>query len=131
MYFYLPLYRSEFIIMHELSIVTNIFAIIDEIARQNDLKRITRVVLIVGRMRQVVPLAMDMAFQAVTKDTLAEGAELELEFIPIRMRCSSCGHEFTVEDNTFLCPMCESTRLEMMQGQELIIKHIEGEDGSP
>jgi len=114
--------------MHEFSIVSNLFEIMEDVAKENNLIRIDKVVLTVGKMRQVVPVAMEMAFEAVTKGTIAENAELELEFLPIQMKCNACGHNFDVEENVYLCPSCDSVQLEMIQGQELIIKHIEGEN---
>ncbi len=114
--------------MHEFSIVSSIFSIIEDVARENNLKKIDRVTLTIGKMRQVVPVAMEMAFEAITKETIAEDAALEMEFLPIIMRCQSCDHEFTVEENVYICPSCDSTRLEMIQGQELLLKNIEGEN---
>ena len=114
--------------MHELSIVSNIYTIVDDIAHQNNLVKITRVALVIGRMRQVVPVAMEMAFRAVTKDTIAENAILDLKFLPIIMCCKSCGYSSEIEENCFICPECDSVQLDITQGQELVISHIEGED---
>lgn len=114
--------------MHELSIMNSLFDILQDIAKENNLKKIYKVTLSVGKMRQIVPVAMEMAFTAVTNGSVAEGAKLEMESIPIKMRCSSCGDEFLVEHNIFICPNCESSKLEIISGDELIIKNIEGED---
>ena len=48
----------------------------------------------IGRLRQVVPDSLTFYFEIVSKDTLAEGAELELEMVDALMRCSSCSHEW-------------------------------------
>ena len=114
--------------MHELSIAGNLFDILMDIAKKNNLKKIERVVLSVGAMRQIVPIAMRTAFEAVTAGSLAEGAVLEMEAVPVEMRCLSCGAVFAVEQNIFVCPFCSAVRLELISGDELIIKNIEGED---
>ncbi len=114
--------------MHEFSIISNLFDILMKIAEENHLKKIYKVTLSVGKMRQVVPVAMEMAFTGITSGTIAEGAELIIENVPVKMHCSGCGKEFTVEHNIFVCPECGSPRLELLEGQELIIKNIEGED---
>jgi len=116
--------------MHELSIVSNIFNIVEDIARQNKLVRVTKVSIVIGKMRQVVPVAMEMAFKAVTKDTIVENALLNMKFLPVIMRCRSCGYSSEVEDHVFICSECESVELDIVQGQELLISHIEGEDAS-
>jgi hydrogenase nickel incorporation protein HypA/HybF len=114
--------------MHELSIAGSLFDILQNIAKENNLKKIYKVTILAGRMRQLVPTAMEMAFAAVTAGSLAEGAELEIEFVPVKMRCVACSEEFSVVRNVFICPSCESARLEVLQGDELIVKNIEGED---
>ncbi|PKL39783.1 MAG: hydrogenase maturation nickel metallochaperone HypA [Spirochaetae bacterium HGW-Spirochaetae-1] len=114
--------------MHEFSIVSSLYDIIEEVARENSLVKVYRVSLIVGKMRQVVPVAMEMAFEAITKGTIAEGAELQLEFVPIKMQCRSCGHQFTVDEHVYICPKCEAVELDLVEGQELLIKQIEGEN---
>lgn len=114
--------------MHEFSIVSSMFDILMKIAEENRLIKIEQVTLSVGKMRQIVPLAMETAFAAVAKDTIAEGAKLVLEYIPIKMRCATCGEEFDVNASIYVCPKCGSSRLELLQGQELIIKNIEGEN---
>jgi len=114
--------------MHEFSIVSSLFEIIEEVARENSLVKVYRVSLIVGKMRQVVPVAMEMAFEAITKGTIAEGAKLQLEFVPIKMKCRSCDHQFTVDEHVYICPNCEAVELDLVEGQELLIKQIEGEN---
>lgn len=113
--------------MHELGIIQNIITIIEEIARKEGLSRITKVVLLVGELRQIVPHAMHFAFDAATKDTMAEKAALELETIALRVRCRACGRESGVENNVFICAHCGDSSLDVIEGEELIIKHIEGE----
>lgn len=119
-----------YFIMHELSIVSNIYSIVEDVARQNNLVRVTRISLVIGKMRQVVPVAMEMAFKAVTKDTIVENALLEMKFLPIIMCCKACGFSSEIDDYVFICPQCESAQLDIIQGQELLISHIEGEDTS-
>jgi len=114
--------------MHEMSVICNLYDIIEQVAKDNDLIKITKVKLLVGRMRQVVPVAMEMAFEAITKDTIADSAQLELEFVPIKMQCDSCTHVFSVDQNVYICPECNSVDLTLLEGQELIIQNIEGED---
>jgi hydrogenase nickel incorporation protein HypA/HybF len=113
--------------MHELSIIHNIINIIEYISQKAGLVKITRVVLQVGELRQIVPHVMQFAFEAASKDTMAEKAALELETIPLRVRCKACGRESGVENNVFICAHCGDTSLDVIEGEELIIKHIEGE----
>lgn len=113
--------------MHETAIVEDMFRIILEVAEKEKLSRIDKVHFSIGKMMQVVPELFRFAFESAREDTIAEQAELEIEFVPVKMRCRKCGHEFFVEDQHFYCQKCRSTDLDLIQGKELLIKTIEGE----
>ena len=113
--------------MHEFSIIENILTIVEETAEKEGLTSISKVTLIIGKMRQFVPETMSFAFEAASKGTIAESAALEMEFIPIKIHCNECGNEFIVNNHTYVCDKCSSTDLSVIEGQELIIKNIEGE----
>ena len=113
--------------MHEVAIVSDMFRIIDEVAKQEQLTRIDKVYFSIGKMLQVVPDLFRFAFDSAKENTIAADAEIEIEFLPVQMRCVDCRYEFEVEGNKFFCPNCEGTNLDLIQGKELLIKSIEGE----
>lgn len=113
--------------MHEFSIIQNVIEISTESIKDRGLTKVLNIKLIIGKMRQIVPEAMQFAFEASTKGTLLESSVLEMEFKSIKMRCKSCSAEFQVDDNMYICETCQGTDLSIIQGQELIIKSIEGE----
>lgn len=117
--------------MHEFSLLQNIFTILDQIALEKKLKRITKVTLRVGKLRQVVPETMQFAFETLSKSTCAEGAKLVLAFEEIKILCRDCQKEFIVEDNVYLCPACGAASVELISGKELILESVEGEVGGP
>ena len=113
--------------MHELSIISNIFTILETLAEENRLTTITRVRLQIGELQHIVPEMLDFAFETVAKGTKAEGASLEIEMVPIRMQCRTCHFEFMVAEHTYICPKCSGTSLDTLQGTEIILESIEGE----
>ena len=113
--------------MHELTVVSNIFKIILDTAEKNNLSKISKISLRVGRQRHLAPDLMKFAFDSVSLNTIASGALLEIERVDIQMKCKSCGLEFTVTDNTYLCISCGAAGLETLSGKDLLIKSIEGE----
>ncbi len=113
--------------MHELTVISSIFKIILKNAEKNNLTKISKICLKVGRQRHLAPDLMKFAFDSIAKDTIAAGASLNIERVDIKMRCRSCGLEFTVEDNTYLCVSCGSAGLETISGKDLLIESIEGE----
>ncbi|MCP4399726.1 MAG: hydrogenase maturation nickel metallochaperone HypA [bacterium] len=113
--------------MHELGIITNIFHILEDVAAENHLTSIRKVKLTLGKLQQIVPETLSFAFEAVAKDTKAEGAVLEVEYVPIRMKCQSCEQEFIVDNHLYICPECEHTNLQMLAGMEVILESVEGD----
>lgn len=113
--------------MHEVAIVSDMFRIIDEVAKKEKLTRIDKIYFSIGKMLQVVPDLFRFAFDSAKEHTIASDAEIEIEFLPVRMRCVDCSYEFEVEEHKFCCPNCEGTNLDLIQGKELLIKSIQGE----
>ncbi len=116
--------------MHELGIISNIFTIIEAVAQEHNLVKITTVKLKLGRLQQIVPEMLAFAFEAVANGTKAEGATLDVEYVPIKMKCHACEQEFIVEDHVYICPGCSHTKLTMLEGMEVILESLEGDQGT-
>lgn len=112
--------------MHEMSLVQSILDIVLEEANRHQVKKIAAVNLVVGRLTAVVPSQMNFAFELLTEGTPAEGARLNLEYVPTRFGCGQCGHQYEVDDSDFLCPECGGAGV-VLSGRELQIASIEGE----
>lgn len=111
--------------MHELSIADSVVRVALEHAGG---RRVTRVDLRVGHLRQVVPSALEFAFELVTRGTLAEGAELALEQVPAAGLCRACGADGPLERFPFSCAECGSYEVELTQGEELLVESLEVDD---
>ena len=113
--------------MHELGIITNLFDIIEEVATEHKLVKINTVKLKLGKLQQIVPEMLSFAFETVAQGTKADGATLEVDYIPIRMQCNECQQEFIVDDHIYICPECAETSLTMLTGMEIILESVEGD----
>jgi hydrogenase nickel incorporation protein HypA/HybF len=91
-------------------------------------RRVARVELKVGHLRQVVPDALRFAFELVAVGTPAEGAELVLEVVPAAGVCRGCGAEGELPGFPLLCAACGSAALEIVRGEELLVDALELEE---
>jgi hydrogenase nickel incorporation protein HypA/HybF len=111
--------------MHELAIADSIVRIACDHARG---RRITKVDVKAGYLRQVVPHALTFAFSLVAQGTAAEGAELELEQIPPAVRCRPCASESEPDGFPLACARCGSLDVELLRGEELLVDSLELEE---
>ena len=110
--------------MHELGISRNIVAIVSDAAHG---RRVRRVTLEIGRLSGVMADAVAFCFDAVSRGTLVEGAQLEIREIDGRARCAACGAEFEVASLLTPCA-CGSRQLVRLAGEELNVKSLELEE---
>jgi hydrogenase nickel incorporation protein HypA/HybF len=108
--------------MHEFSIAS---AIVDTAVRHAAGRRVTLVTVRCGRLRQVVPDSLEFAFGILSRETLCEGARLEQEVVPARLRCGTCDDEFEIELPVFRCPSCGGADVAVLTGEELEVESIE------
>ena len=113
--------------MHELSIAEKINNTIKNLCERSDWTRVRRVVLKVGRMRQIDPELLSFAFDVVAKGTVSEGAKVSILELPIIFMCHSCGRETGSERTVFMCSNCGGTNVELRSGMELTIESMEVE----
>jgi hydrogenase nickel incorporation protein HypA/HybF len=111
--------------MHEFSIAS---AVVATAVKHADGRRVTVVSLRLGALRQVVPDALAFAFEIVTRETLCEGARLESESVPARVRCTPCGETSTLERLPLRCPRCGDSGVAIVGGEELEVESIEVEE---
>jgi hydrogenase nickel incorporation protein HypA/HybF len=111
--------------MHELSIAQSIVRIAETHAAG---RKVYAVHLRVGHLRQVVPSALEFAFELVAEGTSVEGAELVMEEVPAAGICRDCGTESTFEGFPFRCTSCGGLDVELVRGEELLVDSLELEE---
>jgi hydrogenase nickel incorporation protein HypA/HybF len=113
--------------MHELALCQNIVELVVERARNEGVDRVSRVTIEVGVAAGVEPDALQFCFECVAADTIAQGAELAIEMIPLRGRCRECACEFAPKRMFSACPRCGSGAPTLLTGRELRVKTFDGE----
>jgi hydrogenase nickel incorporation protein HypA/HybF len=100
-------------------------AIVDEALRRAEGRRVTRIMVRVGRHsvdKDVVTMGISLA--AVGTD--AEGAQVELIGQPMSMRCAECGHAVVVDDTVDLvaCANCGCFDIDIIGSETLALEAI-------
>ena len=112
--------------MHELSLSG---AIVNTVVKHAAGRPVSVVSMRIGALRQVVPDTLEFYFEFVSRGTVCEGARLEQELIPARLRCTSCEREWEIDLPMFVCPDCGSGGcVEVASGEEFEVESIEVEE---
>src|SRR5262245_4620940 len=111
--------------MHEVGVIQDALDVALDHAGRATASRIHRLILRVGPLSGVVPEALAFAFEVVTRGTIADGARLEVEHVPIICYCPVCQEEFSPDGWVFDCPHCGRLTSEDRQGHELELASVE------
>lgn len=112
--------------MHELSIAVDLLEAASARVRQEGGGRILAVYLRIGPLSGVVVDALRSAFEIAAHGTLAEGASLDVEEVPVVLFCASCEAEKPADDiYAFCCPDCGCPTGDIRTGRELEVTALE------
>ena len=111
--------------MHEVAIAG---FILDVALARAEGRRVSRIELQVGRLRQVVTGALTLAFDLPARGTAAEGATLAIETVGVEAKCRACGAQSAQRRFPLRCVACGALDLEVVQGEELAVQWLELEE---
>ena len=113
--------------MHEMSLCLSMLEIIESSAREQRFDKVKTVVLELGSLGCVEPEVLRYTFDIAAKNTLAEGAILDIMEVPVRAWCHHCDQVVELGKDYGGCPLCGGNELRLETGQELRIKELEVE----
>jgi hydrogenase nickel incorporation protein HypA/HybF len=111
--------------MHEFALAESTLEIALAQARKQGATRIHRLGMRIGALAGVVPEAFEFALTTVTEGSIAEGAALSIEHVPLTCYCSVCDREFEAEGFSYLCPTCHGLSGDIRKGREMDLVSIE------
>lgn len=110
--------------MHELSVVLEIFDLIEEIMEEQDLKKVSTVTVEVGELSGILPDYFQECWKVARIGGTFEKTDLILDFVPAVAKCA-CGNEYEMTKNSRICPKCGKTDYQVLHGREFMVKQIE------
>ncbi|CAO3458239.1 [NiFe] hydrogenase nickel incorporation protein HypA [Azospirillum argentinense] len=111
--------------MHELSLCEGLLELLEEQSRRHAFHRVTRIKLAVGQFACVDPDALRFAFDVIRRDTLADGATVDIHQPPGLVWCEDCAREREVPTRIAPCPACGGLRLTPRGGDDLTLVELE------
>ena len=115
--------------MHELPITESILKIVCRHAQENSVDQVVSVTLEIGELSDLEAECMQHYFDYLSKGTVAEGAVLKINRVPIVLACNTCGTTFQIEKAMIgqsTCPGCGATGdFSLESGRQYHIKEME------
>ncbi|MCP4749781.1 MAG: hydrogenase maturation nickel metallochaperone HypA [Proteobacteria bacterium] len=114
--------------MHELQVTERILDIVLAHAQRNNVQKVVSISLRVGEMSDLEDEWIQHYFDYLAKESLAEGAKLKIERVPVQMRCDECMHSFQIDIKAIKeieCPECGSKKSTLTAGKDYYIKDME------
>jgi len=114
--------------VHELSIAHNIIQIVNSSVEQDKLDLVDKIYLKVGLLSNVLIESLNFSYTSIIENTPLENSRLDIELLPIKIRCNDCYEINTTNDFIFSCPNCKSSAINVIGGDEMIISSINIKD---
>ena len=131
--------------MHEWALAEGVISTATKFARENNLTKVTEVVVMIGELQQVEHDVLEFAFEQL-KTPLFEEAKFVLKSQEAKFKCRNCGNEWTFQSQGMTekvseaihfvpemahvyikCPKCGSPDFEVSQGRGVWLATITGE----
>ncbi|MDD6157234.1 MAG: hydrogenase maturation nickel metallochaperone HypA [Lachnospiraceae bacterium] len=115
--------------MHELGVVFHVIKMVEEVAEENDLTEVQSVTLQLGEVSTVIESYLQDVWKWAVKNRSQhmQEAKLIVEKIPAITFCEDCMQEYGTVEHGKICPHCGSEHTYLLQGNEFMIKEIEGQ----
>jgi hydrogenase nickel incorporation protein HypA/HybF len=111
--------------MHEMALCEGIVEIIEREAERQSFSRVRAVLLELGALSHAEPEALRFCFDAVTRDTRAAGARLEIVPVGGTAWCLDCAKSVAIAARGEACPTCGGYHLRVTAGDEMRLKELE------
>lgn len=111
--------------MHELAVTESILNIAAKHGLQANASKVTDIYVIIGQLSSIVDDSVQFYWDIISENTICEGAKLHFRRIPAEILCQNCQHTYTLDQELTPCPICHSTKIKVIRGDEFLLDSIE------
>jgi len=111
--------------MHEFAVCQEMLNQVTQIAAEQQASTVDSITLRIGPLSGVEGHLLTQAFPLAAAGTVAEGAKLIIESLPIRVHCKTCGAETEAKPNRLVCGQCGDYHTRLVSGDEMLLASLE------
>jgi len=108
-----------------MALAESVIDLVEDAARANKVTRVKTVVIEIGALSHVSPEALRFCFDAVSRDSVAAGARLDIIAVAGAGWCLDCGKSVALAERFGACPECGQHHVQMTAGDEMRVKEVE------
>ncbi len=113
--------------MHEYSIVQALLEQCENLAKEHNAQKITKVVTKIGKLSGVEPHLLEIAFETFKEKTVCDGAKFVMNLQDLVLYCNDCKRESEQSEVRYQCRHCQSTNVSVVDGEEMYLMTLEME----
>jgi hydrogenase nickel incorporation protein HypA/HybF len=98
---------------------------VETIAVERNAQSVTSIVIAMGPLSGVEAQLLKNAYPIASAGTIAEDAELIIEYLPVKVKCTQCGSESDALPNKLICKQCGDWRTTLVSGDEMMLMSVE------
>ena len=111
--------------MHELAVCQALMSQVENIAAERNARSVVTITIGMGPLSGVEAQLLKHAYPVASAGTIAEGAVLVIQDLPVRIRCNHCGCESEASPNKLLCAECGEWHTTLISGDEMMLMSVE------
>ena len=111
--------------MHELPVTESILDISLRHAEKAGADQIKNIYIVIGQLSSIIDNSVQFYWDIVSKDTIAEGAQLHFRRIKTILLCRKCQSQYTPDQYDLSCPECNGNDIEVVSGKEFYVEAID------
>lgn len=111
--------------MHELAVCQALMNQVESIAAERNARSVVTITIGMGPLSGVEAQLLKHAYPVASAGTIAEGAVLVIQDLPVRIKCNLCGCESEASPNKLLCTECGEWHTTLISGDELMLMSVE------
>jgi len=98
---------------------------VESIVLEHNAQCVSSIKVGMGPLSGVEAQLLKNAYPIASAGTVAEGAELIIEELPVRVKCTQCGSESDALPNKLVCKQCGAWQTSLLSGDELLLMSVE------
>lgn len=111
--------------MHELSVCMSLLSQVKRLCVEHKATRVHRIKLQIGPLSGVEATLLQHAYPIAAAGSVAEKADLEIETLPVTVKCHQCGSISETQTNKLICKQCGNWQVQLLSGDELLLASLE------